>query len=133
MCLWCCWKDLDEQDLMECIWQDFGFRMWEILILKWFSTLENSNKFQKIRFWKEKKSVENVVIFGPMPEATLVCVIFVQRKKIDFPLFSITLPSSTPMQRINLATKVGARGAVIARTPCSMGATQRNVGYSISS
>jgi hypothetical protein len=27
-------KDLDEQDLMEFIWQDFGFRMWEILILK---------------------------------------------------------------------------------------------------
>jgi hypothetical protein len=22
MCLWCCWKDLDEQDLMEFIWQD---------------------------------------------------------------------------------------------------------------
>jgi hypothetical protein len=28
MCLWwCCWKDLDEQDL-------FGFRPWEILTLK---------------------------------------------------------------------------------------------------
>jgi hypothetical protein len=26
---------------------------------------ENSNKFQKIRFWKEK-SVENVATFGPM-------------------------------------------------------------------
>jgi hypothetical protein len=22
MCLWCSWKDLDEQDLMEFIWQD---------------------------------------------------------------------------------------------------------------
>ncbi len=22
MCLWCCWKDLDEQDLVEFIWQD---------------------------------------------------------------------------------------------------------------
>jgi hypothetical protein len=20
MCLWCCWKDLDEQDVMEFIW-----------------------------------------------------------------------------------------------------------------
>jgi hypothetical protein len=20
MCLWCCWKDIDEQDLMEFIW-----------------------------------------------------------------------------------------------------------------
>jgi hypothetical protein len=22
MCLWCCWKDLDEQDLWEFIWED---------------------------------------------------------------------------------------------------------------
>jgi len=22
MCFWCCWKDLDEQDLMEFIWYD---------------------------------------------------------------------------------------------------------------
>ncbi len=66
---------------------------------KVISTVENSNKFQKPRFWKEK-SVENVVMLGPMAEATLVRVIFVQRKRIDFPLFSITLPSSTPMQRI---------------------------------
>ncbi len=28
------------------------------------STAENSNKFQKTRFWKEK-SVENVVTLGP--------------------------------------------------------------------
>ncbi len=35
MCLWCCWKDLDEQDLMELILVRFGFRIWEILILKW--------------------------------------------------------------------------------------------------
>jgi hypothetical protein len=34
MCLWCCWKDLDEQDLMELILVRFGFRMWEILIFK---------------------------------------------------------------------------------------------------
>jgi hypothetical protein len=34
MCLWCCWKDLDEQDLMELILVRFGFRIWEILILK---------------------------------------------------------------------------------------------------
>jgi len=32
MCLWCCWKDLDEQDLIQFIWEDF--RMWEILIFK---------------------------------------------------------------------------------------------------
>jgi hypothetical protein len=34
--------------------------MWEILILKRFFVAENSNKFQKTRFCKEK-SVENVV------------------------------------------------------------------------
>jgi len=33
--------------------------------------LKISNKFQKTRFWKEK-SVEDVVTFGPMAQATLV-------------------------------------------------------------
>jgi hypothetical protein len=32
---------------------------------------ENSNKFQKTRFWKEK-SIEDVVSFGPMAHATLL-------------------------------------------------------------
>jgi hypothetical protein len=31
MCLWCCWKGLDEQDLMEIFLVSFGFRMWEII------------------------------------------------------------------------------------------------------
>jgi hypothetical protein len=35
------------------------------------SAAENSNKFQKTRFWKEK-SVEYVVTLGPMTQATLV-------------------------------------------------------------
>jgi hypothetical protein len=35
------------------------------------SATENSNKFQKTRFWKEK-SVENVVILGLTAQATLV-------------------------------------------------------------
>jgi hypothetical protein len=35
------------------------------------SIAENSNKFQKNRFWKEK-SVEDVVTLGPMAQATLV-------------------------------------------------------------
>ncbi len=35
------------------------------------STAENSNKFQKTRFWKEK-SVEGVVTLGPTAKATLV-------------------------------------------------------------
>jgi hypothetical protein len=34
------------------------------------SAAENSNKFQKIRFWKEK-SVEDVVPLGPTAQATL--------------------------------------------------------------
>jgi hypothetical protein len=35
------------------------------------SAAENSNKFQKTRFWKEK-SVEDVVTLGPTAQATLV-------------------------------------------------------------
>jgi hypothetical protein len=35
------------------------------------SATENSNKFQKTRFWKEK-SVEDVVALGPTAQATLV-------------------------------------------------------------
>jgi len=47
--------------------------MWEILILKVISTTENSNKFQKTRFWKEK-SVEDVGTLGPTAQATLVYI-----------------------------------------------------------
>jgi hypothetical protein len=36
--------------------------------LKVISAAENSNKFQKTRFWKEK-SVENVVTLGPTVQA----------------------------------------------------------------
>jgi len=35
------------------------------------SAAENSNKFQKTRFWKEK-SVEDMVTLGPTAQATLV-------------------------------------------------------------
>jgi len=35
------------------------------------SAAENSNKFQKTRFWKEK-SVEDVATLGPTAQATLV-------------------------------------------------------------
>ncbi len=38
----------------------FGFRMWEILIFKWFLLLKIQNKFPKTRLWKEK-SVEEMV------------------------------------------------------------------------
>jgi hypothetical protein len=46
MCLWCYWRDLDEQDLMEFIWiQNVGDIDFYVI-----SAAENSNKFQKIRF-----------------------------------------------------------------------------------
>jgi peroxiredoxin len=41
--------------------------------LKVISAAENSNKFQKSRFCKEK-SVEDVVTLGPMAQATLVSI-----------------------------------------------------------
>ncbi len=47
MCLWCCWKDLAKQDFYGICLVRFGFRMWEILILKWFLPLRiqiNSKK-----------------------------------------------------------------------------------------
>ncbi len=47
--------------------QNVGDIDFEVII----SAAENSNKFQKTRFWKEK-SVEDVVTLGPMAEATLV-------------------------------------------------------------
>jgi hypothetical protein len=44
--------------------------------LKLISAAENSNKFHKTRFWKEK-SVEDVVTLGPTAQATLVILILV--------------------------------------------------------
>ncbi len=46
--------------------RDFDFKV--------ISAGENSNKFQKTRFWKEK-SVEDVVTLGPTAQATLVIII----------------------------------------------------------
>ncbi len=55
-CLWCLGKILmsgiDGIYLVR-----FGFRMWEILILKVISAAENSSKFQTTRFWKEKNQL----------------------------------------------------------------------------
>jgi hypothetical protein len=39
------------------------------------SAAENSNKFQKTRFWKEK-SVENVLTLGPTAQATRVSMYY---------------------------------------------------------
>ncbi len=49
----------------------FGFKMWEILILKWFLLLRIQIIFLKTRFWKEK-SVEDMVTLGSTAQATLV-------------------------------------------------------------
>jgi hypothetical protein len=49
----------------------FGFRMWEILSLKWFLPLKIQINSKKSGFWKEK-SVEDVLTLGPMAQATLV-------------------------------------------------------------
>jgi len=38
MCLWCCSKDLDEQDLKGIYLLRFGFRMWEDIDFKLIST-----------------------------------------------------------------------------------------------
>jgi hypothetical protein len=43
--------------------RDIGFKV--------ISAVENSNKFPKTRFWKEK-SLEDVVTLGPTAQATLV-------------------------------------------------------------
>jgi len=40
-------------------------------VFKVISTLENSNKFQKTRFWKGK-SVENMVKLGPTVQVIVV-------------------------------------------------------------
>ncbi len=45
--------------------------MWEIIDFKVISATENSNKFQKTRFWKEK-SVEDVVTLGSTAQVTLI-------------------------------------------------------------
>jgi hypothetical protein len=49
----------------------FEFRMWEILISKWFLLLKIQINSKKNRFWKEK-SVEGVVTLGPTAQTTLV-------------------------------------------------------------
>jgi hypothetical protein len=45
------------------------------------SVTENSNKFQKTRFWEEK-SVEDVVTLGPTTQATLVTIIIKLSEKL---------------------------------------------------
>jgi hypothetical protein len=57
----------------------FGFRMWVI------STIGNSNKFQRTKFWKEK-SIEDVIKLGPTTQATLVNMNIVMFSNASFSL-----------------------------------------------
>ncbi len=86
MCLSCCWEDLDEQDLMELfgkIWiQNVGDIDFKVI-----SATENSYKFQKTRFWREK-SVEDVVTLGPTAQATLVTIELTSDSNINIFSFS---------------------------------------------
>jgi hypothetical protein len=69
MCIWCCWKDLDEKAFHGIYLVRFGFRMWgDIDFFKVISATENSNKFQKT------KSTLHYIVFTlePMAQATLV-------------------------------------------------------------
>jgi len=58
-------------------------------VLKMISAAENSHKFQKTRFWKEK-SVENVVTLGPTDLATLVNMILLLLIVSDWPIIMIS-------------------------------------------
>jgi hypothetical protein len=73
MCLWCCWKDPDEQDLMEFIWEVWDSECGRYWFLIDFCRWKFKINFHYTRFWKEK-SVEDMVTLGPMAQATLVCV-----------------------------------------------------------
>jgi hypothetical protein len=71
------------------------------------SAAENSNKFQKTRFWKEE-SVEDVVTHGPTAQATLV---YLRRKVVCFVVMRSTEPdASDRVLRVfgKLSTRRGA-------------------------
>ncbi len=58
MCLWCYWKDLDEQDLMEFIGKIWIQNVRDIDFKVIFAAAENSNKFQKNQVLEGKISWE---------------------------------------------------------------------------
>jgi len=79
MCLWCCWKDLDEQDCRvrrthrrsEFIYKIYLVRFWIQNVgdtdFKVIFAVENSIKFPKNQVLEGKKSVENVVTLEGLP------------------------------------------------------------------
>jgi hypothetical protein len=66
MCLGYCWKDLDEPDLMECIFFNFGVKMWGILSFYVDFFTKKSNKLQKTSFGT-KNQLSNVFTFTSLP------------------------------------------------------------------
>ncbi len=52
-----------------------GFRVWKILIFKWFLPLKTQINSKKPGFVRKKKD-EDVVTLGPTAQATLVYIIF---------------------------------------------------------
>jgi hypothetical protein len=69
------------------------------IIFKVIFAAENSNKFHKTRFWKEK-SVKDVVTLGPMAQANLVLHSFTSLDSII--LLSFKLLKSTLFQSLSL-------------------------------
>jgi hypothetical protein len=54
MCLWCCSKDVDEQDLMN-LFDKIWIQKVGDIDLKVISAVENSNKFQKPGFGRKNQ------------------------------------------------------------------------------
>jgi hypothetical protein len=72
---------------------------------------EKSNKFSKTKFWKEK-SVEDVVILGPMAQATLVFTLDTPewddglgglRQLVPLVVFRPTATHSNSMKKVHLS------------------------------
>jgi hypothetical protein len=57
MCLGCCWKDLDEQDLMDLFCKIWIQKVGDIDFLSNFCHWKIQINSTKTRFWKEKSVV----------------------------------------------------------------------------
>jgi hypothetical protein len=71
---------------------------------KVISTDENSNKFQKTRFWKEK-SVEDVERLGPMAHATLINIIKPPAFNPEFQHFTCIFNKSSLLCRYSVSRR----------------------------
>ncbi len=66
MCLWCCWKDLDNSNWMEFMLWDLGLECWKYGIFSDFCHWKFKWFFKNKVFWKEK-SFENVLTLKGLP------------------------------------------------------------------